>query len=110
MNELQRIIARTRIEVDQRCARTPLRELGVAAAKRIEHDPIRGFTAALAAPGVSVIAEHKRRSPSAGAIREDLELEDVVTAYERGGGGGGGGVWGGGGGGGRPPRRGPARC
>jgi indole-3-glycerol phosphate synthase len=85
MNELQRIIARTRVEVDQRSARTPLRELGPAAATRIENDPIRGFTEALAAPGLSVIAEHKRRSPSAGTIREDLELEDVVTAYERGG-------------------------
>ena len=32
-----------------------------------------------------MIAEHKRRSPSAGAIREELSLEHVVTAYERGG-------------------------
>ena len=32
-----------------------------------------------------MIAEHKRRSPSAGMIREDLALEDVVRAYERGG-------------------------
>jgi indole-3-glycerol phosphate synthase len=85
MNELQRIVARTRVELDQRRAGTPLRELGAAAASRLEHDPIRGFTAALAAPGLSVIAEHKRRSPSAGVIRSDLELEDVVTAYERGG-------------------------
>ena len=36
-------------------------------------------------PGLSVIAEHKRRSPSAGVIREGVELEDVVGAYERGG-------------------------
>jgi indole-3-glycerol phosphate synthase len=34
---------------------------------------------------VAVIAEHKRRSPSAGLIRDDLELEAVVSAYERGG-------------------------
>jgi indole-3-glycerol phosphate synthase len=85
MNELQRIIARTRVEIDQRSARTPLRELAAAAATRLENDPIRGFTVALAAPGLSVIAEHKRRSPSAGTIRSDVELEDVVTAYERGG-------------------------
>ena len=32
-----------------------------------------------------MIAEHKRRSPSAGVIRADLALEDVVGAYERGG-------------------------
>ncbi|MGB8881235.1 MAG: indole-3-glycerol phosphate synthase TrpC, partial [Solirubrobacteraceae bacterium] len=45
----------------------------------------RSFHDAIARPGLSLIAEHKRRSPSAGAIREDLELEDVVRAYERGG-------------------------
>jgi indole-3-glycerol phosphate synthase len=39
----------------------------------------------LARPGLSLIAEHKRRSPSAGVIREELALADVVSAYERGG-------------------------
>jgi indole-3-glycerol phosphate synthase len=34
---------------------------------------------------VSVIAEHKRRSPSVGVIREGATVADVVTAYERGG-------------------------
>ena len=34
---------------------------------------------------MSVIAEHKRRSPSAGAIREGASLAEIVTAYERGG-------------------------
>jgi indole-3-glycerol phosphate synthase len=32
-----------------------------------------------------VIAEYKRRSPSAGTIREDASVSDVVRAYERGG-------------------------
>jgi indole-3-glycerol phosphate synthase len=32
-----------------------------------------------------VIAEHKRRSPSAGAIREGSSVEEVVRAYEQGG-------------------------
>jgi len=32
-----------------------------------------------------VIAEHKRRSPSAGTIREGATVSDVVLAYERGG-------------------------
>ncbi len=31
------------------------------------------------------MAEHKRRSPSAGAIREDLSCAELVQAYERGG-------------------------
>jgi indole-3-glycerol phosphate synthase len=34
---------------------------------------------------LSVIAEHKRRSPSAGTIREGSPLEEVIGAYERGG-------------------------
>src|SRR5512132_3952716 len=35
--------------------------------------------------GVKVIAEFKRRSPSAGTIRSDLSATDVATRYERGG-------------------------
>jgi indole-3-glycerol phosphate synthase len=47
---------------------------------------VRPFTAALAGPGgVRVIAEHKRRSPSRGAIREDLAPADVARAYEKAG-------------------------
>ena len=56
-----------------------------AAAVRTRKRPPCDFVAALRAPGLSLVAEHKRRSPSAGAIREDLSLEEVVQAYERGG-------------------------
>ena len=38
-----------------------------------------------AAPGIGVIAEFKRRSPSAGALGEDPDLREMVEAYERGG-------------------------
>jgi indole-3-glycerol phosphate synthase len=83
MNRLDPIIASTRRLVADRREGLPEIELERAAARR--HD-FRPFGAALAAgPGLSLIAEHKRRSPSAGVIREDLELEDVVGAYERGG-------------------------
>jgi indole-3-glycerol phosphate synthase len=85
VNELSRIVARTRGELEDRRAARPLAEVGAAAAQRAAIDPPRPFAAALTRPGLAVIAEHKRRSPSAGAIREDLELEDVVCAYERGG-------------------------
>jgi indole-3-glycerol phosphate synthase len=85
VNELDRIIARTRGEVARRMATRPLSVVNVAAARRLASDPPRGFAAALAAPGLSVIAEHKRRSPSAGVIREGVALADVVGAYERGG-------------------------
>ena len=45
----------------------------------------RPFAEALARPGTSLIAEHKRRSPSAGTIREGAQCADVIRAYERGG-------------------------
>src|SRR3954451_5156758 len=43
------------------------------------------FAEALSRTGTSVIAEYKRRSPSAGVIREGTGVTDVVRAYERGG-------------------------
>ena len=36
-------------------------------------------------PGTSLVAEHKRRSPSAGEIRSGSACADLVRAYERGG-------------------------
>lgn len=85
MNALTPIIERTRQAVSARERETPLDEVRRAGQARLAADPPRGFAAALRAPGISVIAEHKRSSPSAGLIREDIALEDVVRAYERGG-------------------------
>jgi indole-3-glycerol phosphate synthase len=76
---LAEIIADTRRRLEQRKPNSDL---------RLPSPDFPGpgrFHAALARPGISVIAEHKRRSPSAGVIREDLTLEQVVQAYERGG-------------------------
>ncbi len=85
MNALTPIIERTRQDLAARLTETPPDALRRAAEARLAADPPRGFAAALRAPGMSVIAEHKRSSPSAGVIRDDLVLTDVVSAYERGG-------------------------
>jgi indole-3-glycerol phosphate synthase len=85
MNRLDPIVAATREEVARRIQDVPPAVLDRAVADRAATDPVRSFREAMARPGISVIAEHKRRSPSAGPIREDLVLEDVVGAYERGG-------------------------
>ena len=85
MNRLEEIIAATRAQVAERRHATPQPGLDEAVARRVAAGEGRSFGDAMARPGLSLIAEHKRRSPSAGAIREDLELEDVVRAYERGG-------------------------
>ena len=82
MNRLTPIRAATRAAIAARRAAVPPEQLERAAEARTDFRP---FAEALRAPGLSLIAEHKRRSPSAGSIREDLALEQVVTAYERGG-------------------------
>jgi indole-3-glycerol phosphate synthase len=82
MNVLEQIIERTCEEVDRRRERVPLAKLEALVADQPEPRP---FAETLARPGISVIAEHKRRSPSAGVLRDDLSVEDVVQAYERGG-------------------------
>jgi indole-3-glycerol phosphate synthase len=84
MSVLERIVEDTRGEVKRRRKQVPLSELEALLASRTP-EGLRPFSEALTRPGVSVIAEHKRRSPSAGAIREGATVADVVQAYERGG-------------------------
>jgi indole-3-glycerol phosphate synthase len=82
VNVLDRIVDDTREEVARRRERVPLSQLEAAIGSRPEARP---FHEAIGRTGVSVIAEHKRRSPSAGTIREDATVADIVLAYERGG-------------------------
>ncbi|MDQ3849524.1 MAG: indole-3-glycerol phosphate synthase TrpC [Actinomycetota bacterium] len=82
MNVLARIVERTREDLRRRREAVPLDALERALAGRGDDRP---FSEALTLPGVSLIAEHKRRSPSAGPIREGATVEEVVRAYERGG-------------------------
>lgn len=82
MNQLEKIVERTREDVARRAKKVAYADLEARAAQRSEP---RGFNEALLRPGVAVIAEHKRRSPSAGPIREGATVEDVVRAYEAGG-------------------------
>jgi indole-3-glycerol phosphate synthase len=48
-------------------------------------EPRRDFTAALSAPGLSVIAEIKRRSPSKGDLARDLDPVGLARSYASGG-------------------------
>ena len=79
---LERLIEASREALDDRRRRVPLTELEQRAAER---DDDRPFAEALARPGTSLIAEHKRRSPSAGVIRDEQSCGPMVAAYERGG-------------------------
>jgi indole-3-glycerol phosphate synthase len=79
---LARILQSTREQLEQRKRARPPEQLRAGAAAA---PPARGFRAALAQPGISVIAEFKRRSPSAGVLRERADLAELVGAYQRGG-------------------------
>jgi indole-3-glycerol phosphate synthase len=83
MSVLDRIVDDTRDEVKRRRKAVPLKDLESMLERRAEG--FRPFSEALTRPGVSLIAEHKRRSPSAGKIRRGSKVADVVRAYERGG-------------------------
>lgn len=82
MSRLDAIVQATRDEVERRKQERPLADLEREADRRPEGRP---FHEALARPGTSLIAEHKRRSPSAGEIREGASVTEIVRAYERGG-------------------------
>ena len=79
---LDDLIDATRARVDRAKREQPLAQLEAAAAQQTIDRP---FSEALSRPWTSLIAEYKRRSPSAGDIRADLDVADVVRAYERGG-------------------------
>ena len=76
---LDEILAHKRVEVGERRARRPQADLEAAIATA---SAPRGFRAALhAAPGVSVIAEIKRKSPSGGELRPGAAAADLATMY-----------------------------
>jgi indole-3-glycerol phosphate synthase len=79
---LDELVHATRDAVARRQRERPLSDLAAEVETGQEGRP---FAEALSRPGTSVIAEHKRRSPSAGAIREGASCAEIVTAYERGG-------------------------
>jgi indole-3-glycerol phosphate synthase len=89
---LERILQSTREELERRKRELPQEELeyeafaigGAGGTSAGETGP-RRFAAALQEPGIGVIAEFKRRSPSAGTLHHAPDLHGLVRAYERGG-------------------------
>jgi indole-3-glycerol phosphate synthase len=81
---LDDLIDSTRDRLGRVKREVPLAELERAIEERMTLEG-RPFAEALSRPWTSVIAEHKRRSPSAGDIRPDASVGDIVRAYDRGG-------------------------
>lgn len=82
MNILEQIIADKRVEIEGKKKALPIEDL----AKRIEAVPERpDFVGALRATPMGLIAEVKRRSPSAGVIRDPFDPSAIARDYEAGG-------------------------
>lgn len=82
MSRLDDLVENARAAVEERRSQTSLQSLADVIAARAGD---RTFKEALVRPGLSLIAEFKRRSPSAGEIRPGAAVAEVVAAYERGG-------------------------
>jgi indole-3-glycerol phosphate synthase len=91
---LERILRSTREALQRRKADVPqpvlerrLAQATVAGAGVTASAPAatQSLHAALTQPGIAVIAEFKRRSPSAGILRDGAKVDEIVRAYERGG-------------------------
>ena len=80
---MDQLIAGAREGVQARRAELSQADLEARLSARRDDRP---FNEALTRPGLSLIAEFKRRSPSAGALASDsIDLATQVAAYERGG-------------------------
>src|SRR5919109_3341427 len=82
MGMIEELVEAARAGVERRRAQVPLEDLARRLGERPEQRP---FGEALTRPGLSVIAEFKRRSPSAGEIRNGAEPAEIARAYEEGG-------------------------
>ncbi len=79
-------ILRAKAEEVQSCRQQrPERQIREQAEKQLVRRPFEARLAQKGPTGVNIIAEIKRASPSKGAIRSDLNLEQFAQAYTRGG-------------------------
>ena len=82
MSRLEELVGAAREGVERRRSAVPISDL---------HEQVgtsggaRPFSEALVRPGLSLIAEFKRRSPSAGDLGGAAGVAEVVEGYERGG-------------------------
>ncbi len=83
MAMIEELVAAAREGTERRSAVVSLAQLEEQVGGR--EDDRRPFNEALTRPGLSLIAEFKRRSPSIGDIRPGADVAEIVQAYERGG-------------------------
>ena len=81
MDILSTIAANRRLEIDDLKLTLPLERIR----GHLPDIPAHRFRQALSAPGISIIGEVKKASPSRGVLREDFDPEDLARQYAEGG-------------------------
>jgi indole-3-glycerol phosphate synthase len=79
---LDKIVQRRREDLSDRMFLVPLAEVK---ARALDLPPTLDFEAALRRPGIQVVAEFKKASPSKGEIAPDADPADVAKSYLKGG-------------------------
>jgi indole-3-glycerol phosphate synthase len=82
MSKLEELVGAARVDLERRKGVVPVESLRDAVGTLSGSRP---FSEALVRPGLSVIAEFKRRSPSQGEIAPGATVDGICAAYERGG-------------------------
>jgi indole-3-glycerol phosphate synthase len=84
---LARILESTRAELQRRRRDEPLESLRERAlqSRSASATAVRSLAHAIVRPPIGVIAEFKRRSPSAGTLRERADAAQIAHAYEQAG-------------------------
>ncbi len=78
MTILEDIVQRKKLEVERKKNNFPLEKI-----MQSPMSDIRNFKDALQKDGISIIAEIKKKSPSAGLIREDFDPQNISLIYEK---------------------------
>jgi indole-3-glycerol phosphate synthase len=82
MSMIEQLVSAARDGVVRRREQVPQSDLEGRLGERGRDRP---FMEALVRPGLSLVAEFKRRSPSGGEIDTEASVTEIVQAYERGG-------------------------
>src|SRR5690349_11675527 len=85
MDVLSEIIAKKRERVEEAKREFPIDRLRSEALTKHRGSTAHALRCALQADGINIIAEFKRRSPSKGVIRADVDVRTMVRSYEAGG-------------------------
>lgn len=85
MSFLDEIVETKRRQVDAAKQAVSLDQLRERAFESRDHASSHRLSRAVARDGVNIIAEFKRKSPSKGVIRADVDPRKVVSSYEKGG-------------------------